>query len=565
MEQRPIAFALLCLTGSACDQPSTSWSRQLAVERVSGAGITFAQALDLHYPADRILRYDVEVEPAVWQAVLADPMCTGGGTPCGDSYVRASLRCAGETYRDVGIRLKGNSSRGHVASLAAGDPGYQRYSLKVKFDEFVAGQSLHGIAKLNLQNVYGDPSYMRERIAYDLFRAQGVPASRVGYAVVHVNGVRLGLYLSVQQIDENFLAQWFDDDSGNLYKSYYGDLVYRGTAIADYGVTDPSSQLQVAGDEVYTAKTNQDSTDHADLIQLAAVLGRTPIESLAVALDPLLDLDLLARWLAVNSALAILDSYAGGLAHNYYLYRVPSSGRFVYIPWDLNNAFGSFDCFFLDANQIVHLDVDAPYCRFSPNVSSQMAPTEPADRPLISRLLQLPDFKTAYHQQLEALRTGPLADAALSATIAHWRALIEPEVIAETNGFYRPDQFEQNLTATVDRHPGLLEFTRTRGAFIAASWQSPVVCGDGGCSDGENCPPDCPQRCATWQDAIGWQHRCAGDCDCPHAAGVSYLCCDQPQCAGQCVPDCRVLGACPAGAACQAGSGLCVPAPAGNG
>jgi spore coat protein H len=565
MNRRPIAIALLCLTGPGCDQPATSWPREIGVERVQGAGISFAQALDLHYPADRVVRYDVEVDPAVWQAVLADPMCTGGSTPCGDSYVRASFRFEGETYRDVGIRLKGNSSRGHVATLAPGDAGYQRYSLKLKFDEFVDGQTLHGIAKLNLQNVYGDPSYLRERIAYDLLRAQGVPASRVGHAVVFVNGERLGLYLSVQQVDAAFLRQWFGDDGGNLYKSYYGDLVYRGAAIADYGVTEPTTHLPVAGDEVYAAKTNEDSTDHADLIRLADVLGRTPIESLATAIGPLLDVDLLARWLAVNSALAILDSYAGGLAHNYYLYRDPGSGRFVYIPWDLNNAFGSFGCFFLAASQTSHLDVDTPYCRFSPNASRLMAPTEPADRPLISRLLQLPDFKTAYHQHLEALRTGPLAAEALSATIAHWRALIEPEVNAETNGFYRPDQFVQNLSATVDRYPGLLEFARTRNAFIAASWQSPVVCGDGVCSDGENCPPDCPQSCATWSDAIGWQYSCGSDCHCPHAAGISYLCCDRPECAGQCVPDCRALGNCPAGAVCETSSGLCVPAPAGNG
>ena len=544
----------------ACDPGSAAGPRQLAVERVQGTEISFAQALDLHYPADRVLRYDIEVDAAAWQAMLADPLCSAGDTPCGDQYVPASFRFESETYRNVGLRLKGNSSRGHVATLAPGDAGYQRYSLKLKFDEFVDGQSLHGIAKLNLQNVYGDPSYLRERIAYDLFRQLGVPASRVSHVVVYVNGERVGLYLSVQQVDQAFLRQWFGDASGNLYKSYYGDLVYRGASIADYGVTEPSTHLPVAGDQVYALKTNEDAGDHSDLIRLVDVLGRTPTESLATEIGALLDVDRLARWLAVNSALAILDSYAGGLAHNYYLYRDPGSGRFVYIPWDLNNAFGSFRCFFLDANQTAHLDVDAPYCRFSPNVSRQMAPTEPADRPLISRLLELPDFKAAYHQQLEALRTGPLALAALSATVQHWRAQIEPEVIAETNGFYGHDQFVQNLDATVDRYPGLLEFSQVRNAFIAASWQAPVVCGDGVCSDGENCPPDCPQACASWLAASGWQYRCDGDCHCLHAAGISYLCCDRPQCAGLCVPDCRTMGACPPGATCEASSGLCVPA-----
>jgi spore coat protein CotH len=50
-----------------------------------------------------------------------------------------------------------------------------RYSFKVDMNYYVDGQKLLGMKKINLNNNYKDPSYMRERLSYDMMRSLGIP------------------------------------------------------------------------------------------------------------------------------------------------------------------------------------------------------------------------------------------------------------------------------------------------------------------------------------------------------------------------------------------------------
>ncbi|MDO7203576.1 CotH kinase family protein [Paraclostridium bifermentans] len=44
----------------------------------------------------------------------------------------------------------------------------------------------------------------------------------------------------------------------------------------------------------------------------------------------------------MNTFLVNLDSYSGGMYHNYYLYE--KDGVSEILPWDLNMSFGGFCC-----------------------------------------------------------------------------------------------------------------------------------------------------------------------------------------------------------------------------
>ena len=82
----------------------------------------------------------------------------------------------------VGIRLKGNATFHDLDGKAA---------FKLKFNEFVKGQTFLGLKKMTLNNMVQDPSMVHETLAYEAFRAAGVEAPRTGYADVRVNGDRL--------------------------------------------------------------------------------------------------------------------------------------------------------------------------------------------------------------------------------------------------------------------------------------------------------------------------------------------------------------------------------------
>ena len=69
-----------------------------------------------------------------------------------------------------------------------------RYSFKVKFDEYVDGQTCYGLDKLVLNNNYSDATMMKEAVVYDMFAFLDVDASLYNYARISVNG-NIGAYI----------------------------------------------------------------------------------------------------------------------------------------------------------------------------------------------------------------------------------------------------------------------------------------------------------------------------------------------------------------------------------
>ena len=75
-----------------------------------------------------------------------------------------------------------------------------------------------GLKKLNLNNGFSDPSFIRETLGYELFEQMNLPTPRRAFADVWVNNTRLGLYTIVEQIDKTSLLRNFANPEGNLYK-----------------------------------------------------------------------------------------------------------------------------------------------------------------------------------------------------------------------------------------------------------------------------------------------------------------------------------------------------------
>ena len=84
---------------------------------------------------------------------------------------------------------------------------------------------LAGMTRVNLKSMYNDPSQMREALAWRLFRYAGVPAARHTYAKLAFDATYYGLFSVIEQVDKRFLKDHFgDNDRGNLYKAYCGDV-----------------------------------------------------------------------------------------------------------------------------------------------------------------------------------------------------------------------------------------------------------------------------------------------------------------------------------------------------
>jgi spore coat protein CotH len=215
-----------------------------------------------------------------------------------DSYLAATFQWEDVTVDSVGVKFKGNSSFQILSN---------KKSLKIDFNRFTDDQTFLELKKLNLNNCFKDPTFLREKLMIEIIN-QYVPSIRCSYARVYLNDHYWGLYTLVEQVDKTFCQSRFGSgEDGNLYKGDpHGTLRWQGT--------DPEPYRQN-----YEKVTNEDEDDWADLIDLIDILNNTPLESLDDSLGSRFQLVEWLKFIAVNNFLVSLDSYLGS-GHNYFLY-----------------------------------------------------------------------------------------------------------------------------------------------------------------------------------------------------------------------------------------------------
>lgn len=136
-----------------------------------------------------------------------------------EEYSECSVVIDDETYKNVGIRAKGNTSLSSVKNY-----GNDRYSFKIEFDCYDAGISYHGLDKISLNNIIQDHTYMKDYLCYQMMNAFDVAAPLCSYAYITVNGENWGLYLAVEAVEESFLERNYGNDYGELYKPDSTDM-----------------------------------------------------------------------------------------------------------------------------------------------------------------------------------------------------------------------------------------------------------------------------------------------------------------------------------------------------
>ena len=130
-----------------------------------------------------------------------------------EEYSACSVVIDGESYKNVGIRGKGNTSLSSVATM-----GSSRYSFKIEFDQYDSTKSYHGLDKLSLNNLIQDNTMMKDYLTYQMMNAFGVSSPLCSFVYITVNGEDWGLYLAVEGVEEAFLQRNYGNDYGELYK-----------------------------------------------------------------------------------------------------------------------------------------------------------------------------------------------------------------------------------------------------------------------------------------------------------------------------------------------------------
>ena len=178
------------------------WSSAAAQTNSSGLSMAYENTL---FDTASVIEVDIDISEDDWSDLLENATA--------EAYYDCNVTVNGTTYEHVGLRAKGNTSLSMVASSDS-----DRYSFKIKFDEYVDGQSCDGLSKLVLNNNFSDATMMKEALCYDMFAFLGADASLYNYAKVSVNGEYWGVYLALEPVEESFAIRNYGADYGQLYK-----------------------------------------------------------------------------------------------------------------------------------------------------------------------------------------------------------------------------------------------------------------------------------------------------------------------------------------------------------
>ena len=238
-----------------------------------------------------------------------------------DVEVPATMVVDGKEYPNVGVSFRGASSFFQISE------GSKR-SFNISMDYIDEDQKLLGYKSLNFLNGNGDASMMSSAL-YSHFVNQHIPAPKVNFVKVVVNGRSWGIYANAQQFNKTFIKEHFDTKKGSRWK-------VKGNPRGDAG-------LRYLGEDVdqYKSRFEIKSKDKPEawesLINLCKVLNETPQDQLVSKLEPLLDIDSVLWFLAYDVAFINSDGY-WTRASDYSIYLDPE-GKFHIIPHDMNESF----------------------------------------------------------------------------------------------------------------------------------------------------------------------------------------------------------------------------------
>lgn len=346
-----------------------------------------------------------------------------------DLRLTGTMRLDGIIYDSVAVRYKGNSSYNAVKQLES-----SKLPFNIKVNDVKKKQKLPGgYETLKLSNVFRDPSFLREALAYELVRKY-MPASHANYVRLYVNDKLIGLYNSVEPVEEIFLQKHFGSDKGVLVKC---DPDWHNEVIPKCPETDKASLTYLGEDPTcYLTYYEMKSEDKiGKLVEFIKILNKEPQK-----LESVLNVDQVLWMHALNNTMVNLDSYLGKLSHNYYIYR-DTFGVWQPIIWDLNLSFGGFRLDGVEANplsndKLINL--------------SLMTHANDAQFPLLSQLMKNDLYKKIYFAHVRTILNENFVSNAFYTRAKEVQQQIDIYVQEDKNKLYPYESFKLNLEMSAD-------------------------------------------------------------------------------------------------------------------
>lgn len=410
---------ILMVTGCGSSDNSSDPSKTMAPH---GADVGNDDTYRDVFRENKVIEVSVTLKNEYYNEMMAAPEA--------EQFYSADITVAGETVYNVGFRTTGATEFEGTTEASL-----ERYSYKVRFDKYVDKQKYLKLDEMVLLNLYKDPSYMREYLSYLAFQSLDSDIAPLAtYATLKVNGKDCGLYLCVECVEDAYLNRVFKNNDNNLYKATEGTTLESTSSIS-----------------LFEQKNGKDETK-ADITEFVNKLLAMPTGEKG-EIESILNVKSALQFIAVNAVIGNYDGYLGKNAKDYYL--AFDGEQFHVVPWDMNECLGAGN---KDNGVTATISPDTPVYR-----------VDMSERPLISKLLAVPEYKTLYDGYVAKL-TDFMAN--ISKTVDEIHALIGPYVEKDAQSFYGYQQYLINIGKAEGENTtgfiALTEYAKARVDFLSS-------------------------------------------------------------------------------------------------
>lgn len=398
---------------------------------------------------------DLEFDPGVLNELYQRPATDDSLLP-----VAASLHPDDAPLPADGLRLRGGHSRTYPKKNL-----HLRLSDRPELGGFnFRSEARRAGNRVLLNALWTDPTAVRERLAFDLYRAIGRPAPQTFFAEVRVDGAHEGLFLGLERIDREALRGWGLNRTRGSFTLVRDELKTRRRELglsrrSTFGLdldamrpTD-SGRLELLH-ALFDWRGQRDDQNWSALMELVRWVRNTPAgPSFAEGLAARFELDALIDVLALHALMDDTDS----LDTDFWLYRDDSAEapRWIVVPWDKNLTFGSHWV--------------GPYEGAHHFFSYDRQFLAPLNNDLVSKLLATPTLSSRLDRRIRELLDTVFTPRAIRARID----AVVPDIsdamsrLPSSDAFVRnPQQHHGDLGRWSHHLDALVDFVELRGEYL---------------------------------------------------------------------------------------------------
>jgi len=388
------------------------------------------------YDMNAIKRVDLTFSQSDWWSKLTSNYSSSTDLPARMTYDGKEL-----TY-NVGVHFRGNTSYSQNRT--------EKKSFAISVDYENDNQKVGGYKNLNFNCAFNDNSFMREAI-YGAVKERYVEAFSVNYIDLYLNGTYWGIYMNTQQIDNDFIKEWFLSKNGSRWRAE-SPSDNRNTPGGSMGGGRPggggmgagNSALNYLGDNgagyelYYTLKSSSQSDPWQHLANVCKTLNQTSASMLETNVREVLDLDRTLWFLACEIIFSDEDSYVQKGGTDYFIFIDAATGRLTPLEYD--------------GNEIL---------RSTNTARSPFYNENNANYPLLNKLLAVPNIRQRYLAHFRTILDESFNPDAMNKLIDRYATLIDAHIQNDPKKIMTYTQYTQELS-------NLKNIIRTRYNYLTS-------------------------------------------------------------------------------------------------